>query len=189
MKTFVALFRGINVGGRNPLPMKDLAPLLENSGLENVRTYIQSGNVAFQADPSRVSTLATEIRNAVEESFGFRPEILLLDERELQAAITGNPYLEADSAPSTVHLTFLAALPDDPDLESLERLRAPTERFELAGRVFYLHAPDGIGRSKLAARIEKALGVPGTSRNWRTVQKLEQMISEAARSITPAGGE
>jgi uncharacterized protein (DUF1697 family) len=179
MKPLIALFRGVNIMGRNRLPMKELAILMEEIGLGNVRTYIQSGNVVFETNGSNASRLAARIGDSIEEHFGFRPEVILLDRAALDEAIATNPFPEADSEPSTVHLTFLAASPENPDLDSLERLRAPSERFELAGRVFYLHAPDGIGRSKLAARIEKALGVPGTSRNWRTVLRLEEMIDEA----------
>jgi uncharacterized protein (DUF1697 family) len=183
-KTFVALFRGINVGGKNTLPAKDLVTLMKGMGLEEIRTYIQSGNVVFQSAAKRLSNITHEIRDAIDERFGFRPKVIVLDAAGLHEAIAANPFSEANSEPRTVHLTFLSALPEDPDLESLERLRAPRERFELTGGVFYLHAPDGIGRSKLAARLEKELGVPGTSRNWRTVLRLEEMIGEADRSIT-----
>ena len=179
MKALIALFRGINVVGRNRIRMTELAALMVEIGLENVRTYIQSGNVVFRAAESKVSRLGTRIPDAVEGRFGFRPKLILLNETALDAAIARNPFPEADSAPSTVHLTFLSGPPTAPDLESLERLRAPSEQFELEGQVFFLHAPDGIGRSKLAARIERSLGVSGTSRNWRTVRKLEQMLKDA----------
>lgn len=176
MNTRIALFRGINVGGRNILPMKELARLLEGMGLRNVRTYIQSGNVVFETDGSEDSGLAGSIQDTVADRFGFRPELMLLEREELDRAIADNPFPEADAEPSTVHLTFLSEPPAVPDLETLEGIRAPREGFALKGQVFYLHAPDGIGRSKLATRIERALGVPGTARNWRTVRKLQEMI-------------
>lgn len=175
MKTLIALFRGINVGGRNILPMKDLAALMKKERLQKVRTYIQSGNVVFETPETSVLDLETVLKDSIETRFGFRPELIVLTESELAQAITANPYPEADSAPSTVHLTFLAKAPANPDLPALEAVRAPSERFSLQGKVFYLHAPDGIGRSKLAARVERALGVPCTSRNWRTVRRLEAM--------------
>ena len=175
MKTFVALFRGINVGGKNKLLMRDLASLMESMGLQNVSTYIQSGNVVFQADDSVASGLATMIRDAILERFGFSPDVIILDRATLEKAISENPSPDADSEPSKVHLSFLLELPSNPDLGALERIRQPTERFELKGKVFYLHAPDGIGRSKLAARVERSLGVSGTGRNWRTVLKLDEM--------------
>jgi uncharacterized protein (DUF1697 family) len=179
MKTFVVLFRGINVGGRNILPMKELASLMEGVGLKNVSTYIQSGNVAFQTASSGGSRLAAEIQDSIAERYGFRPELIILDESAIESAIAGNPFAEADAEPNKVHLMFLSSPPSDPDLDALERLRAPSEQYALKGTVFYLYAPDGIGRSKFAARIEKSLGVPGTARNWRTVRKLQEMIHAA----------
>ena len=176
MTTFIALFRGINVGGRNKLPMKDLASLMENMGLKNVKTYIQSGNVVFDSDSPGNADLAAKIEGSIEKSHGFRPGLIILSKKAIDQAISANPFPEGDAEPNTVHLTFLSAIPANPDIEALERIRAPSERFVLKGPVFYLHAPEGIGRSRLAARIEKSLGVSGTARNWRTVIKLQEMI-------------
>ena len=175
METLIALFRGINVGGRNILPMQELKSVLESHGLEEVSTYIQSGNVVFRAGESKDS-LAESIRDTLDARFGFRPELMLLTQAELDEAISGNPFPEGDAEPKTVHLTFLAEIPSDPALDALEAVRTPSERFALCGQVFYLHAPGGIGRSKLAAKVERALGVPCTSRNWRTVKKLQEMV-------------
>ena len=180
MRAFIALFRGINVGGKNKLLMKDLASLMESKGLKNVSTYIQSGNVVFQAAGSKDSGLATRIRDSIAESHGFRPEVIILDKTAIDKAISENPFPEADSEPKNVHLMFLSALPTNPDVKALERIRKPSERFALKGQVFFLHTPEGIGRSRLAARIEKSLGVSGTARNWRTVLKLQEMIHACA---------
>ncbi len=86
-----------------------------------------------------------------------------------------NPFPEAEAEPKTLHLFFLASAPEAADIESLTEAKSPSERFHLTDHVFYLHAPDGIGRSKLAANAEKYLGVAITARNWRTVQKLREM--------------
>ena len=158
------------------LPMKELTALLEGIGASNVSTYIQSGNVAFRTAGAADSGFVTKIQDAILEQFGFRPELLILDKVAIDEAIGDNPFPEADAAPTSVHLMFLPTIPGDPDLASLERVRRPSERYMLKGKVFYFHAPDGVGRSKLAARIEKSLGVAGTSRNWRTVRKLQEMI-------------
>lgn len=176
MQAFVALLRGINVGGRNKLPMKDLVALIEGMSLENVRAYIQSGNVVFQAPEKRDPALAIKIGDAIVARCGFRPELIILDKTSVDTAISENPFSEAYADPTSVHLTFLSAPPVEPDLDALEQVRKPSERFSLKEQVFYLHAPDGIGRSKLAARIERSLGVSGTSRNWRTVLKLQEMM-------------
>ncbi len=179
MATWIALLRGINVGGRNILPMKELVRDLESLGLEDVRTYIQSGNAVFRAAGEEPSGLGEKIAATIEKRHGFRPQVLLLAAGELQDAIAANPFPEAEAEPKSLHLSFLAAPPPAPDLEALRAVKSPTERFHLTDRVFYLHAPDGIGRSKLAAKVEKRLGVPITARNWRTVSKLRQMTRAA----------
>ncbi|HSR50702.1 MAG TPA: DUF1697 domain-containing protein [Acidobacteriota bacterium] len=178
MKTYIALFRGINVGGRNTLPMADLRAVLEDLGAGSVKTYIQSGNAVFRHETDDASQLSESIRAAVEESRGFAPKVLLLSRDELQAAFAGNPFPEAEESPKSLHLFFLASAPESPDLESLKEVRRDSERFVLKEAVFYLHAPQGIGRSKLAARVERALGVAVTARNWRTVGKVLSMASQ-----------
>lgn len=178
MITCVALFRGINVGGHHRLPMADLVSLLTDLGLYDVRTYIQSGNAVFRGPPEEPAALAARIATAVDVHHGFSPALVILSRDDLEAAMAANPYPEATAEPRTLHLTFLDAPPPAPDLAALEEVRAASERFRLLGRVFYLHAPDGIGRSRLAARIERALGVAGTARNWRTVAALATLVCE-----------
>ena len=176
---WIALLRGVNVGGRRSLPMAELRELFADAGCEEVRTYIQSGNVVFAAGEKDRGKLADRLAGAVEGAKGFRPAVMLLTLGELEAAIEGNPFPEAAAEPRSLHLWFLGADPSGADVDALEALRSPTERFELHGRVFYLHAPDGIGRSKLAERVERALGVEATARNWRTVETLHDLAAEA----------
>jgi uncharacterized protein (DUF1697 family) len=178
MKTYIALLRGINVGGKNILPMKELAALLEGLGLKAVATYLNSGNVVFQSDTTDADRLAGEIKAAIGQSFGFTPQLLIRSGQELKDAMAANPFPEGESQPKTLHLFFLASPPVGPDLAGLEAIKTATERFKLVGSVFYLHAPDGIGRSKLAARAEKLLGVPATARNWRTVDKVMALANK-----------
>jgi uncharacterized protein (DUF1697 family) len=94
-------------------------------------------------------------------------------------AAAGNPFRKAESSPKTLHLFFLAASPGAPDLQSLTRLKSSNEAFELRGKVFYLHTPDGFAASKLRARVERCVGVDATARNWRTVSKLIEMARNA----------
>lgn len=175
MDTFIALLRGINVGGHNKLPMRDLAALLAEMGLANVQTYIQSGNVVFQSERIDRSELVQQLGAAIEESHGFRPQVMLLRLVDLETAVSRNPFPEATDDHKTLHFYFLESIPPNPNLSLLESLKAEREQFQLIDTVFYLHAPDGIGRSKLAAKVEKALGVATTARNWRTVSKLVEM--------------
>ncbi len=178
MKTYIALFRGINVGGNNVLPMKDLVALLENIGSQNVKTYIQSGNAVFQNKEENASLLSNRIRAAIKKSHGFEPQVLLLKPEEIERAVESNPFPEAESEPKTLHVHFLASMPKNADLGALESIKSDRERFALKDGVFYLHAPDGIGRSKLAANTEKLLGVAITGRNWRTVCKVMAMAKQ-----------
>lgn len=181
VSTWVALLRGVNVGG-NRLPMAELREELEGLGLglENVRTYIASGNVVFDSTPEGACELAAALPPRIEARFGFTPRLLILSADDLRRAMEANPFPEAEEAPKTVHLFFLAERPKAADTEGLDALASPTERWRLDGRVFYLHTPDGFGRSKLAEKGERLLGVPATARNWRTVAKLREMVEEAS---------
>lgn len=178
METWVVLFRGINVGGKHQLPMKALSTHLTAMGLERVRTYIQSGNVVVDDPQGRSGAeLAEAIRALVAEKFGFAPKVWTLSRPEWAQAVAANPYAsEAAAEGKSVHAYFLEAEPTAPDWPKLQAVQSPTERTHLGGRVFYLHAPDGIGRSTLAERVEKALGVAATARNWNTVAELQRMV-------------
>jgi uncharacterized protein (DUF1697 family) len=179
MNTYIALFRGINVGGSNILPMKELVARLQSLECEKVRTYIQSGNAVFRHAEHSPAQLSASIREAIRDSHGFPPDVLILTVESLERAVASNPFPDAETEPSKLHLFFLATVPDNPDIESLEKMRAESERFVLKTDVAYLHAPDGIGRSRLAARLEKALGVSGTGRNWRSVCKILEMATQS----------
>ena len=178
MKTYIALFRVINVGGNSILSMKELAALLGNLDCHNVKTYIQSGNAVFQSDADCASLLSSRISAEIKRRHGFEPRVLLLSIKDLEKAVESNPFPEAESEPKSLHVNFLASVPENPDLKALENLRKESERFELRGNLFYLHAPEGIGRSKLAANAERLLGVPMTGRNWRTVCEIMAMAKE-----------
>ena len=175
MNTWVALLRGINVGGKNILPMKDLRSLMEAQGFSDVKTYIQSGNIVFRSDTGDAVTLSQQIEDAIEQGFGFRPPVLLLRLDALKAAVEANPYPEGD--PKTVQFCFLFQPAPGTDLAALKALSTPSEDFVLTDAVFYLHAPDGIGRSKLVAKMGKYIPAEMTVRNLRTVQKLLELAS------------
>ena len=177
MKTYIALLRGINVGGRNILPMKDLVGTLEGMGFEKIKTYIQSGNVVFQSKKKPSIKIAGKISSKILESHGFEPKVLLLEIAELQDAIKNNPFETKDG--KALHFFFLDSFPKDPDLERLMAVKSKSEEFNLNKNIFYLYAPDGSGRSKLAAKVEQSMGVPVTARNLNTVIKLMAMAKQA----------
>ena len=178
MLTYIALIRGL--GGKYIVPMKELVRLMERIGLRDVRTYIQSGNAVFRSKKINVAAVSARIKAAIQRGYGFAPEVIIVTLAELSKAMAANPYREAESNHKSLHLHFMAAAPKAPDLDTLDALRADGERFALKGKVFYLHAPAGVGRSKLFARIEKKLGVPATARNWRTVCKLKELAEKLA---------
>lgn len=175
MTTWIALLRGINVGGNNLLPMKRLVAIIESLGGDNVRTYIQSGNVVFEHRIKLPVKLGQAIADAVDAEFGFAPRVLVIDADALAAAAQGNPYPQADAEPKNLHLYFLESTPAKPDIAAMKALVIDGEQFTLRGQVFYLYARDGIGKSKLAERAERLLGVAATARNWRTVTTLVEM--------------
>jgi uncharacterized protein (DUF1697 family) len=175
MPIWIALLRGVNVGGRNLLPMKDLARHLEDLGCTSVTTYIQSGNVIFKRQKTKVSSLAELIGKTILDHHGFQAKVHLMSASDLEQAASANPFPHATADPKSLHLSFLSQEPEPIRLESLEAIKAESETYSLQGNVFYLHAPLGIGRSKLAARAETLLGVEATSRNWRTVSKLLEL--------------
>lgn len=178
MKTYIALLRGINVGGKGVLPMKELAAILASLGCRNVKTYIQSGNAVFELDDGDASKMAEKISAAIAQGRGFAPHVLVLESKAFKKVVDGNPFPEATTEPKSLHVFFLDSKPATSALKSLDSLKSESERFQLCGLTFYLHAPDGIGRSKLAANVEKKLGVPATSRNWRTVCALLEIANE-----------
>lgn len=178
MPVWIALFRGINVGGNRILPMKDLAALLRELDCADVKTYIQSGNAVFRNAETDASKLADRIAAAIEAGFGFAPRIMLLSRKALQEAASANPYPHAQADHKSLHLSFLAETPANPNRAALAALKSDTESYALEGQVFYLHAPDGIGRSRLAAAVERHLGVDATARNWRTVEALLELARE-----------
>lgn len=176
MNTWVALLRGINVGGHHKLPMKELVAELTDPGLSDVETYIQSGNVVFCSRETDASSLSERIGSTIRSSHGFEPKVMVLSREELRAAAEANPFPQADAEPTTVHLFFLAEPAAEPDLELADAVKAPSEELVLTEKVLYLHTPDGLGRSKLGAKVEKVLGgVQTTARNWRTVRKVLEM--------------
>ncbi len=172
MNDYIIFLKGINVGGNNILPMKNLKALLSNHGFENVRTYIQSGNIL--AKGARVTS--KEISSLIEAEYGFSPETLVLDKKEFLEAIDNNPFNSSDG--KIVHFYFCATSPS-PDKEKIDKFKADSEEYVIRGNVFYLHAPDGIGKSKLVSNIESCLNTTATGRNLNTVRKMQGLANDA----------
>ena len=176
MSRFVALFRGINVGGKHSLPMQALREILAACGCDDVHTYIQSGNAVFSSAVA-ASELSKSITHAIEDRFGFAPQVLLLTVDRFLAIAADNPFTDAESNPKCLHVWFLTGKPGAPNLDALDGLKVESESFSLQDDAFYLYAPDGIARSSLAAKVDRHLGVTTTARNWRTVSKIIELAN------------
>jgi len=157
--------------------MKGLSQLFEAEGCEQVKTYIQSGNVVFNARVRSVGQFGDAIGRAIERKYGFRPAIRLITARALQTAIVSNPYPQAVSEPKSLHVSFLDGSPKRAHVSDASRLLSESESFTVIGSCLYLHAPDGVARSKFAQGVERALHMSTTARNWRTVTKLAELAS------------
>ncbi|MBB6466614.1 uncharacterized protein (DUF1697 family) [Aminobacter lissarensis] len=179
MNVFVALFSGINVGGNRIVKMAELRALFDELGFADVASYIQSGNVVFKAEAVDVDALTERIEAAFEKRWGFRSRIMVRDLGWMEALVANNPYPDMAEDPTKLHASALERAPTSEEIARLaERCTGP-ERFVVKGDVLYLHAPDGLGKSKFAEILPRTLKVPGTMRNWRTVLTLLEMAQKA----------
>ncbi|MDD1749119.1 MAG: DUF1697 domain-containing protein, partial [Methanothrix sp.] len=159
--------------------------ILEDIGAKRVRTYIQSGNAIFQSAEKNSSRLSKQLTAEIKKLHGFEPQVLILEPEAVNRAMAKNPFPDAEDDCSNLHLGFLASAPKNPDLDRLNSLRKESERFHLTDEVFYLYAPEGVGRSKLAKNSERLIGVPMIDRNWRTVCKVEELAGEQIAAHNP----
>ena len=172
----VALLRGINVGGKNMLPMKELCALFAAVGCAHVESYIQSGNVIFEAPVRTLAALPARVSAAIEARFGFAPPVVVRSARELAAVIAHVPYRDTEH----VHVAFLAASPARARVAALDPDVARPEHFTLRGRDLYVYLPNGAGRAKLGTTyFDKQLATTTTLRNWRTVLELGVRLTAA----------
>jgi uncharacterized protein (DUF1697 family) len=172
MPGYVALLRGINVGGGNAVAMADLRSVFESLGHSDVGTYIQSGNVTFRTDrPVRPET----IEAALVERFGFDVAVVLREASDLARIVRANPFGTVD--PKHLHVGFLAANPTAQVAKGLDPAACAPEEFVLRGCEIYLHLPDGMGRARLPTYLDRRLKIPTTIRNWNTVVKLAELGS------------
>jgi len=172
---YVALLRGINVGGKTKIAMAALRDTCASVGCEDVVTYIQSGNVVFKSKLT-ADKLRSTLEEAIAEEFGFSPAVMIRTAKELTAVVDRNPYPDADD--KSVHVGFLHAAPDAATKKCLAAIDCPPEELTVLRRDVYLHLPNGMGRAALPVQMERCLRpAPITVRNWRTVTKLVELVS------------
>jgi uncharacterized protein (DUF1697 family) len=178
MNAHLALLRGINVGGKAMLPMKELAAIFAAAGASDVRTYIQSGNVIFTAAKPEATIAAVTVEIA--RIYGYPGRIVLRSVAELRAAYKTNPFAEAGAPAELLHVYFLADVPDPATVKLLDPGRSPGDSFAVQGREIFLHLPQGMARTKLTnAYFDTKLKTVSTARNWNTVGKLMQRMESA----------
>ncbi len=176
--TWIILIRGINVGGNNIVPMKDLREKLTASGYDNVRTYIQSGNVIVDTVLTDKVQICDNVAECINTAFGFTPKIMALRGETLAKIIKDNPFPDATTTPKLLHISFLSRPALNADLDALNALKTKRERFLITNEAVYAYLPEGIWKSKLAAKMEKHLGVAATARNWRSANKILALVQE-----------
>jgi uncharacterized protein (DUF1697 family) len=176
LANYIALLRGINVGGHRVIAMADLRDMFAAAGARDVVTYIQSGNVVFAHAARSAPTLAAKLAAQIAKATGFEVPVMLRTAAEWEAVVSANPFAGADT--DQLHVSFLATAPDPGVLDRFEAAAHEPERFALVGRELYMHLPDGMGRSKLVGALGKVKPIAaGTARNWRTVLKLHELVS------------
>jgi uncharacterized protein (DUF1697 family) len=173
----VALLRGINVGGKNSLPMKDLAAIFKKAGCTDVKTFIQSGNVVFAAPEKTLKTISAAVTASVEKRLGFKIPVVVRTVDEVGEIVRKNAFPKCDPDADRLHVFFLASMPDAAGLAALDPGRSPGDSFKVVGREIYALFPNGAGNSKLTnAYFDAKLKTVSTARNWRTVLKLMELM-------------
>jgi uncharacterized protein (DUF1697 family) len=174
---YIALLRGINLGGNNQMKMDDLKAVLADLGFTNVTSYINSGNLAFDTKKTPESKLIDKIETAVENRFGRRVHIMIREQSDIERIVAKNPFHGEFGSHKEMHVLFLK----EPLLPEKEKLLRETafdgERYTAIGREIYAHLPKGVAESTLSKKaiLDKAPKVPYTGRNWRTVEKLAEL--------------
>ena len=173
---YVALLRGINVGGNTMIKMEDLRAMLAGLGFENVVSYINSGNLAFDSRKTSEVALVSKIEKEIEKLMGKPVQVMVREQKDIERVLANNPYEGEYESHKEMHVLFLKAELSDENIKWLSGVVPAGERFSAAGREIYCHLPLGVADSFLGrAQFEKKLNAAVTARNWRTVQKLAEL--------------
>lgn len=177
MNKYIVLLRGINVGGRNKLPMAELRTLLSTNGYKNVATYIQSGNIILNSTES-VEKTNEHIKTLIKQQFDYEIPVVTLTTEDLKKCFTENPYLKIEYNIKNLHVTFLKDIPENDLVTDLNTNSSNNDSYTISGKSIYLHTPDGYQKTKFSnTQFEKKLNTQATTRNWRTTTKLYELIT------------
>jgi len=173
---YAALLRGINLGGNNRLPMKDLAAMFTTAGCGDVATYIQSGNVVFSAPSPVTQRIPSVIAAQIEKKFKFKIPVVVRSHAELAVVARSNPFLTPEQEIERLMVMFLATSPTPSAVASLDPARSPPDEFAVRGREIFMRCPNGFAKTKLNnTYFDSKLATISTGRNWRTVLTLLEM--------------
>lgn len=177
MKTYIALLRGINVGGRNKIKMADLRMMLQKMDFDEVQTYIQSGNVIFKSAHKNTSILEQEIKSNIATTFGLQVPVLVKDRTDLVSILKESPFTNpVDIESNRIYYVLLKNKLQDGYSTNLDQQNYPNELFVITENCVYLNCLKGAGKAKLTnALIEKKLKVEATTRNYKTMLKLIEL--------------
>lgn len=189
MPRYLALLRGINVGGHNKVAMSDLRDLAAGLGHADVATYIQSGNLLFSAAETDPAKLADALELEIAARLGVRPAVAVVSAAELARVIADNPFL-AEENPRCLHAVFRRDVMEAAEIAAVAaavqqaRQAGHDDDAAVIGRTLYLRTPNGLGRSELAARLlNSRKQAAGTARNWATVTRLMAMLDAASELV------
>jgi uncharacterized protein (DUF1697 family) len=176
MKKFIALLRGMNVGGQKQIKMSTLKLLFEELRFHNVETYIQSGNVIFSSKEKLPEKLEQKISSAIKRKFGFDVRVMVLTPEEIEYVLNNNPFIKRKKESEKLYVTFLAKSPSDENINKLNAIDYSPEEYIIDGRYIYLFVPNGYGKAKLNNNLfESKLNASATTRNWKTVNKMFEL--------------
>ncbi len=184
MNKYIAILRGINVGGQKKILMADLKNLCENLGFTAVSTYIQSGNIAFSSAENEANILQKTLEKGIFDKYGFQVPSIILTKQAVTETLENNPFLtENDILIDKLHVTFLEELPAENFVENfiekIKNLDFGADRFIIIGKNVYIYCPESYGNSKLTnSFFETKLKVKATTRNWKTVNVLAEMLEK-----------
>lgn len=176
---YIILLRGINVSGQKKIKMDALRAMCTDIGCENAQTYIQSGNIVLESSVGSTETIAAQIHQAIQKTFGFDVPVMAFEKAYWQATLERNPFLESDATIDVKHLlvTFLDGKPTEDGLAKVAAIKSGEDQWKLIDDRIYLYCPNGYGRSKLTnTALEQKLKIRATTRNWRSINKINALL-------------
>lgn len=178
MQSYIALFRGINVSGQKKIIMKDLISYMEEIGLKNLKTYIQSGNLSFLSELNSIE-LVKLIQAKIETEYRFFAPVIIFTKEEINKLVEQNPYVKTSAEIKYLYITFLSDYPENKLVENIKKIKFNNDEFIISDRIIYGFLPGGYGKTKINNNFfENKLKVSATTRNWKTALKLKEMVNE-----------